>query len=437
MQCSRCGADNPAESTFCRECNRFLHWSSPPATTGELAPPAVDASGKSALPSAPPPTRPPPPSAPPSGADVGTPARPAPVAARPAPEYRLTRGPVEPVSVEPTDIPRPAPWSERGVGSNDSGHGLYMVVDTHELSVVPGAVVGATVRVRNSGLHVERGVIETRGLPSHWVTVDPPGLDLDVASEKTATVTFHPPRVPSSRGGRYPFEFTVSSASWPNVRCSDGAALTVGTFAELACDAELLSVSARGSVVYRVRVHNDGNQTVDGRMIATDEGEALRARFEPASVEIAPGSSEQMRLVVTPKRHLLTGDPVAHVITAQLVGSQPPTSLATLQLHQRPLLPRWAAKMLAAFVVLLIAGAVIVGWSAWSNRSRSVPDVQGLGKDKATGILVEKGFHVDPEVATDSTKPKDVVDHQDPPPKTKRRGKSTVVIYVSNGVQGP
>ena len=213
-----------------------------------------------------------------------------PAVARPEQQYRLVRKPTDPVAVEPIDAGRAAPWSTNGVGSSDAGHGLYLVVEAHELTAVPGAETSTAVRVRNTGSHVERAVVEVRGLPAGWVTVQPPELHLDVAAEGTAVVRFHPPRGPASGRGRMPLEFAVLSASNPTVRCIDGGTLTVEEFADVRAAVEPASVTSRGAATFAVTLENHGNRTVSRRVVATG-GDQVRARVQPATVELAPGAS--------------------------------------------------------------------------------------------------------------------------------------------------
>src|SRR4051794_20874358 len=192
--CSRCGLDNPPEARFCRHCSRFMSWDEPPPREQPLV----------GSPSGPPPPPPPPPAAIvtsrwPAGPPKASGAMARPV--RPAIERRVVRPPSGAIGVDALPVAREAPWSETGVGAMDEGHGLFMVVEHHELAVDPGGEVQTVVRVRNSGLHVERAVIEVIGLPESWVTRQPASLELDRGSEASASVTFHPPRAATTVAG--------------------------------------------------------------------------------------------------------------------------------------------------------------------------------------------------------------------------------------------
>ncbi len=76
--------------------------------------------------------------------------------------------------------------------------------------MTPGQREAILVTIRNLGTTVEGADLRLTGLPNGWWSFDPPRVSLLPSTEAKATLSVHPPRLASSKSGRYPVAVDVA-----------------------------------------------------------------------------------------------------------------------------------------------------------------------------------------------------------------------------------
>src|SRR5205085_12239815 len=103
-----------------------------------------------------------------------------------------------------------------------------------EVHAEPGSEATCEVRVLNSGSIVDRVALAVTGPGAAWASVEPDALNVYPGATETATLTFRPPRTPSTAAGVVAFEVTGTSHEDPGVTDHDTVNVSVAPFYALA-----------------------------------------------------------------------------------------------------------------------------------------------------------------------------------------------------------
>jgi hypothetical protein len=239
---------------------------------------------------------------------------------------------------------------------------LRVTVAPERADAAPGDNLTFDVTVRNASDIVEHYGIEMLGLPDGaTVRTEPEVAKLRPAESATVTVRVTLPVQPPAPAGTYVVGALVQSKYRHDVsRC-------VEVPVELAA-VEQITVKATPEVVtggragrYTIEVANGGNAPVRLYLAATDPERRISAQFQPAWVDLPPGTSAQALLTVEAP---LPWNKEMHrqlSITAKpdLPGAAANTATATFV--QRPRFASKFAKVggIAAAVVLLAAAIAV------------------------------------------------------------------------------
>ena len=226
--------------------------------------------------------------------------------------------------------------------------------------VEPGERVSLTVTVRNTGSVVDEMRFEVLGLAASWATAEPASISLFPGGEGTATVTFAPPRAPTTKPGEVPFAVKVTSKEDQGGSAVEEGTLEVGSFSELAIEVVPRASRGRRSGRHELSLENRGNAHANAGLTAVDGGEALSFTFDPPSLVVAPGSVGFAKVRVKPHRAFWRGVTRTHSfrVTSATEEHEPLTADATFV--QEPMLPRWALRALLA--LLLLALLLLLLW---------------------------------------------------------------------------
>ncbi len=234
--------------------------------------------------------------------------------------------------------------------------GASTLLETTELSIMPGSEATATLRIRNTGTVVDQFTFQPLGAAAPWMVIDPPQVSLLPGAEETVRVTFHPPRVSSTLAGTTPWAVRALSREDPEGSVVDEGAITVEPFDER--EVELTPRTARGRRASRheLAFDNKGNAQCNIRLSGVDPENALECRFNPAGVSAAPGTAHFVKVRVQPRQTFWKGPPKTHPF--QLVVEEEGKDLLAVDgvMLQEPLLPPWfwKAVLLAAVLLLLL-----------------------------------------------------------------------------------
>jgi hypothetical protein len=239
---------------------------------------------------------------------------------------------------------------------------LRVTVEPERADAAPGDDLTFGVTVRNASDIVEHYGVEMLGLPDGTtVRTDPEVAKLRPAETTTLTVQVKLPVQPPAPAGVYVVGALVRSKYRGAVsRCVEvPIALKAVGQVTLRATPEVVTGGRAGR--YTIEVANGGNTPVRLYLAATDPERRITAQFQPAWVDLPPGTAAQTLLTVEAplpwnkeKQHQLS-------ITANpdLPGAAPGTAVATFV--QRPRFASKFAKMagIAAGVIVLAAAIAV------------------------------------------------------------------------------
>ena len=461
MVCDGCGRENAPGAEFCAntDCRSFLGWGAansqpPPASTPAGQPTATQPGPTrpgAANPPKPLPVGDPGPAAPEPTLGSAVRRRPAksvepssskpavepsgPTAVRPPLKYQFIRERQAPVAVEPLEETQPQLEASPGQTASDGRHGLWFALDQREVSIVPGEQVAVTAQVLNKGTVVEGVDMRVLGLPTEWVTVDPPRVNLDVGGQAVMTIRLAPPKVATTVNGLIEVEVALWSASNPQVRCAQHLRVDVGAFHELEINATPRSATTRRKATYIITAHNRGNYPL-GVGVEPSAGAAMSNQLlyhiEPRSVGIPAGETASIRIGARTGKWHLTGTPIDHTVALSLVGAGK-TEPVELNLTQQPILPHWTPTALKILLPLLALTVGALAFSWLKARPHKVPNVVGEQVALAQAQLGKAGFKSVQSNVADPKTPQGLVLAENPGAGSLRRHGAIVSIAVSSG----
>jgi hypothetical protein len=242
------------------------------------------------------------------------------------------------------------------------------------LQVPPGGETSCAVTVRNGGTVVDELSIDLVGEVARWAEVTPPSVNLFPGAEAQVTVTFRPPKLPSTPAGAMPFGVKVSSREDPNATVVEEGALELGAFVDMGT--ELIPKTSRGRRVGRheLAFDNRGNTLVQASLSGGDADDQLEFRFSPAGISALPGTATIVRVQARPKKRFLTGAAKTHPfqLTVQPRDAEAMTVDGTML--QEPLIPKWVPAAAVAAIALILIGVVL-----WFTVLK--PTVRSAAKD--------------------------------------------------------
>lgn len=256
-----------------------------------------------------------------------------------------------------------------------------MVIDEPQQLVAPGARLQIVLVLINNSERDLPLVVTSLGLDESWVHIDQPNLLIEPEKQAQVIVTVLPPRLTTTRPGRYALTIRAADIEDPNKMLEAVREIDVVGYSGLEMQArpgEKLNTTF-------IAIHNDGNIPLDLDLGGYTHGKLLDFEFVPEHVVAAPG--EMVRSVLTvsardPKR----GDlPQQFAVVAR--SRDAAAFYAPLQGVYTPV-PKRRRAWPAAIVMFLLAGlllsAGLVGGAWWMGLWPF--DGRGTGTPEAAAI---------------------------------------------------
>ncbi|MEA2842528.1 MAG: hypothetical protein QOJ69_199, partial [Actinomycetota bacterium] len=238
--------------------------------------------------------------------------------------------------------------------------GASVVLSPETISVAPGSMATATVRVRNDGSVVDVFAIDVVGEASGWATVEPPSVNLFPGAQGNAVVRFEPPRSTAVTAGAKPFGVRVRSQEDPGFSVVEEGVVQVEPFTELGATLVPQTVETSGSARSRVRVVNAGNVPAGVTLRAQDPDEALAATVSPPSLHLVPGQEATAQVSLRPRERFLRGPTRSRPYTVVVDDGSPEPLTANGTLVQKPVIAAGWVKAATAVLALGIAAAIFL-----------------------------------------------------------------------------
>lgn len=247
------------------------------------------------------------------------------------------------------------------------------------------------VTVRNTGSVVDEFSLSVLGAAAAWSTITPPVIPLFPGAEGTAEIVFAVPLDSAVASGEIDVAVKVTSKEDPDGSTVEEAVLVVGSFNDVF--AELVPRTSHGSRSgsTELAIDNRGNARVDASLSALDPDGLLKFDIDPPGLVVAPGKANFARVTIRPVKRFLRGPEktIPFKVLAKTAGADGEGTLTADGLFvQRPVLPRWLARLLLFLLLGLIA--LLLLWQfafkpviRSTAREAAQADVQEAASDAA------------------------------------------------------
>jgi hypothetical protein len=236
-----------------------------------------------------------------------------------------------------------------------SAVGVVAAIDNSVLAVEPGVEVSRDIRVRNTGMVVDRIALEVLGELEPWTEIEPAQLNLLPGTDATVRLIFQVPRSPVVLAGEVDFAVRASSQEDPDGSVIEEGTITVLPFDELSAELEPKTVRARRVSRFRLVVSNLGNHPVTTEISALDEDDLLDFRTRPAAVVAHPGTSTYVRLRAAPRKRFVKGPDKALPFQAFVLPEAADPVTVDGAVLQRQMMPKWLLPAIALVTVVVVA----------------------------------------------------------------------------------
>jgi serine/threonine protein kinase/predicted secreted protein len=241
--------------------------------------------------------------------------------------------------------------------------------ETAQINVEPGKNSAISIVLINQGATVDHFKISVTGVPAPWVSVPPTPPQLVPGDQQEITITFHPPRDPHSRAGRYPISISAISQNDPGEFAEFKANLTVSAFSRFS--SEIHPQKLRTGQIGHIAIKNLGNTQESFALSWKDRGDELA--FEPtrSQVRISEGKQAVVEFRATSNHKRWIGGEKTHSFSVQvsLAGEQPQEHSG--EVVSRALFPTWAPPMLFFLCILLTGGLGLLYTSIDSRATQA------------------------------------------------------------------
>lgn len=266
-------------------------------------------------------------------------------------------------------------------GSESTQSTLGVALASPSVPVAPGAATTATVVVQNRGQTVDHITISVPDLPAGWLRVSRPQLTLVPGAKDEVTIVLQPPRAAEAAAGETPLAVAVHS------REHNREVRVLGKFTVLPFEAFALSLHPpRGTGNFEVIAENQGNEPLEYRLDAKQEGEGLSLRLASESLQLAPGERRAVGLKVSPRNKSLfkRTEAQAFEVTAKPVRPGAPSATVTGQLAEVEAPLRWWKWPAFGIPAALLLVAAVFGATRLLDRDDGEQAAAADGSPSAT-----------------------------------------------------
>jgi len=259
-------------------------------------------------------------------------------------------------------------------------------LEDSEVAVAPGVESEVELRVRNTGSVLDEFSFSPIGMAQGWISVEPASVSLFPGAEEEVRIHFRPPRLHTTLAGASPFAVKVVPREDPESTAVVEGTLVVAPFEERSVDLVPSTSRGRRAGTHGLIVHNTGNAPLVLQLAGTDEKNQLAFDFNPATLNIEPGTAQHTQVRIRPRPRFWRGDPKTWPFHLVLIEEEKEPQFVPGAMLQEPFLPPWLGKAVAGVVA-----AVLVFIAFWfllakparrrAERAGSYPDGTRGGRD--------------------------------------------------------
>ena len=223
--------------------------------------------------------------------------------------------------------------------------------DSDAVEVVPGQEAVCALRVENTGMVVDRVLLDVLGEAAEWARVEPAQVNLLPGAVERVRIVFRPPRTASQAPGEVGFGLRAMSTEDSEGSCIEEGCVHVGEFADLSAQLVPKSSTGRRSARFRLVVENRGNRPEQVRVETVDPEVRLTFRTRPAVFVARPGTATFVRLKAVPRKTFFKGPNRTLPFEVSALPEQGGAAKAEGVMLEKQTLPEWLLPMLGIAVV--------------------------------------------------------------------------------------
>ncbi len=235
-------------------------------------------------------------------------------------------------------------------------------IDVNQVDVWPASSASAELAITNHLNHPRRFSIKISGMPSEWIRVNRPELELAAQDTTYILINIKPPRRPDVR----PQDYTITIEITPKDRVESTlrATLPVRLHGFGGFGMQLSTQNVQPDTPLLLTLQNLGSEELTIALSGRSKDSAVQTRFSMPRVTLAPGSRSQVKVEVVPTQRPWLGQPrtSSFVILAQ---AQNASRFLAAQEAQALILPKltplMAATTLAGLAIVVALLALVWG----------------------------------------------------------------------------
>ena len=228
------------------------------------------------------------------------------------------------------------------------------------IEVVPGQPAEVVLRLQNTGMVVDRIVLDVLGDAAEWAQVEPAQINLLPGATERVRLKFAPPRAATLEPGEVPFALRAMSSEDPEGSTIEEGRVRVAEFGDLGVQLVPKSATGRRSARFRLVVENRGNRPEPVRLEPFDPDAKLGFKTKPAMFIARPGTATFVRLKTVPRKTFFRGP---NRTLPFEIAALPDQGLAVTDegvMLEKQVLPEWLFPLIA--VAAAICGVLFVLW---------------------------------------------------------------------------
>lgn len=237
---------------------------------------------------------------------------------------------------------------------------IIVNVEQPRIEVEPGSRAVMSLEIVNQDEVVDHFVIDVRGLPSSWYSVQVDSVYLLPLNRETASIEFHPPLDVSASAGAHAFEVHVSSRSRTKHAVHTQASLVINQFYNFKSEFAPERIRRRGTG--DLFIANTGNIATTYSIQVRDSEKAVQFQLEGRQYRLLPGEEALLGVQVKARKRIWFGSPQIYpfliTVSPNPTNDLSPPQTHNGELHVRPACAVWMIGVLVILGALLIAAGI-------------------------------------------------------------------------------
>jgi hypothetical protein len=264
------------------------------------------------------------------------------------------------------------------------GVSVFFEDGTDAIEVVPGDAAERFVELKNTGMVVDRVLLDVLGDAAGWVQLEPAEINLLPGATKRVRVRFEPPRVASVPAGEVPFALRALSSEDPAGSSVVERLVRVAEFGGLGAALVPRSATGRRSARFTVVVDNFGNRPESIRVETRDPDDRLGFKAKPGVFVAQPGTATFVRLTTIPGKTFFRGPNRTLPFEVSAWAEQGEAATDQGVMLERQVLPEW---LLPLAGILAVTFAVL--FALWFFALRPVVNSAATAQEIAASAQAQ------------------------------------------------